>query len=253
MSDHQSLIEQQHIPPIDGLHDAAGEAERMHDPRRSSEFADCDGHSIRSDSRRQRNRLIALRPQRRGFAGVWQAGRAHRSRPASAWPSGRSSATPIRTQSETGLAASRRPLGEHDSSNSSIPTPPRLQLFDLILGWTRAVIELPKIAACARRTDAAPIVELRVGETPTRFAGSQSWCSRSSAQDVNARPTEPPSRSNGSGRWITSGRQALASPQPPQRAKITVTSGPQAYASHEDPPPPDRYDGPTDLDDDTPF
>jgi hypothetical protein len=42
-------------------------------------------------------------------------------------------------------------------------------------------------------------------------------------------------------------------PQPPKRAKMTVTSGPQPYASHEDPPPPDHYDGPTDLDDDIPF
>jgi hypothetical protein len=42
-------------------------------------------------------------------------------------------------------------------------------------------------------------------------------------------------------------------PQPPQRAKITITSGHQAYASHEDPPLHDRYDGPTDRDDDIPL
>jgi hypothetical protein len=42
-------------------------------------------------------------------------------------------------------------------------------------------------------------------------------------------------------------------PLPPQSAKITVTSGPQAYASHEDPPPHDRYDGPTDRDGDIPL
>ena len=109
-------------------------------------------------------------------------------------------------------------------------------------GGRGAVIELGDTIARKRSAhpDAAPIVELRAAEMPTKHGKKSKpvfkivgW------RNANARPTET--------------ARVSTNAQPVERIRPIITSGRQALANPE-PPPPELYDGPDDeLSDPIPF
>ena len=105
-------------------------------------------------------------------------------------------------------------------------------------GGRAAVIELGDQTARMRTTypDAAPIVELRAVEMPTRFGRkSKPVLKVVGWRNANARPTET--------------AKASINAQPVERIGPVVTSGRETWADPESPPIPppiESYDGPDD-------
>jgi hypothetical protein len=98
-------------------------------------------------------------------------------------------------------------------------------------GGRAAVIELGDQIARMRTTypDAAPIVELRAVEMPTRFGRKSKPALKVVGwKNANTRPTETAKPVERIRPIITSGRQALASPEPPPSAPpVEVYDGPE--------------------------
>ena len=98
-------------------------------------------------------------------------------------------------------------------------------------GGRAAVIELGDQIARMRTTypDAAPIVELRAVEMPNRFGRKSKPALKVVGwKNANARPTETAKPVERIRPIITSGRQALASPEPPPSAPpVEVYDGPE--------------------------
>ena len=208
MSDHQSLIEQQHIPADDGWDDAAGEASERMIRGQTSEV-----RRLAMDSR-QRGDVVDRRNQtdcagdgrRCGSLGGRQAGRAHRP-PSWRTPARAGKAQPHRRARVADRARQRaqRPLAEH-----SVDLPRRsrhrrgVHLLDLILGRTRrrhrawrhhsSHAHHPPRRRADRRT-------ARGGDADQTRPQVQAGVQNRRLEERQRRdPPKPPSRSSGSGR-----------------------------------------------------
>jgi hypothetical protein len=236
MSDHQSLIEQQHIPADDGWDDAAAEAGERIIRGQLLKFADWRW-TIGKEATPVENgtRLVAL-----ATAAMWVR-----------WEDGKPVEYRVRQPGQR--LPEREALGFTDVTKWEIgpggePKDPwaNTRLVYLVdpdtaeaytfstssLGGRAAVIELGDQIARMRAThpDAAPIVELRAAEMPTRFGRKSKPALKVVGwKNANARPTETAKPVERIRPIITSGRQALASPEPPPSATpVEVYDGPDA-------------------------
>jgi len=243
MRDHQRLIEQQHIPADDGWDDAAGEASERTIRGKLLKFGDWrwtvgkEGTVIKDGTR-----LVAL-----ATVAMWVR-----------WEEGRPVEQIIRRLGER--LVEREKLSHTDEREwptgpGNEPQDPwqNTRLIYLVdpdsaeaftfstssYGGRGAVIELGDTIARMRSAhpDAAPIVELRAAEMPTKHGKKSKpvfkivgW---KNPNVGDAETTKPVERIRP---IITSGRQALASPEPPPSA-----------------PPVEVYDGPEIDDDSIPF
>jgi hypothetical protein len=241
MSDNQNLIEQQYTPAGDGWDDAAAEASERVIKGQLLKFADWRWTLGKEASPvKDGTKLVAL-----ATTAMWVR-----------WDEGKPVEYRIRGPRER--LPIREKLGYSDESKWKIgpdgePKDPwantRLVYFvdpdtaeaftfsTSSFGGRDAVIELGDTIARMRGThpNAAPIVELRAVEMPTRFGRKSKpvlkvtgWKNTSPVAANPATTAERPRP------IITSGRQALANPQPT-------------------PPPIDSYAGPAEIDDDIPF
>jgi hypothetical protein len=236
MSNHQSLIEPQHVPAGDGWDDAAAEATERTIKGAILKFADRRWTSGKeAASVKDGTKLVAL-----ATTAMWVR-----------WDDGRPVEQLVRRPGE------RLPERENLShtNEDEWPTGPgnepqdpwqNTRLVYLVdpdtaeaftfstssWGGRSAVIELGDQISRMRAAhpDAAPIVELRAAEMPTRFGRKSKPAFKVVGwKNAGARPTETAKPVERIGPIITSSRQALASPDPPPSA-----------------PPIETYDGPDD-------
>ena len=146
MTDHQSLIEQQHIPADDGWDDAAGEASERTIRGQLLKFADWRW-TLGKEATPVANgtRLIALATAAMWVR--WEDGKPVEHivrRPGERLPEREKLSHANEEKWETGPGrGAQRPLGEYpNSSTSSIPTPPRHSPSRASRGGRAAVIEL---------------------------------------------------------------------------------------------------------------
>ena len=222
MSEHKNLIEQQHIPADDGWDDAAGEASERTIRGHLLKFADWRW-TLGKEATPVDNgtRLIAL-----ATAAMWVR-----------WEDGKPVEHIVRRPGER--LPEREKLShtnekEWESGPGNEPKDPwaNTRLVYLVdpdtaeaytfstssLGRRDAVVELGDQIARMRdaHRDATPIVELRAVEMPTRFGRkSKPMLKVVGWKNANARPTETAKPVEGIRPIITSGRQALASSEPP--------------------------------------
>jgi hypothetical protein len=225
MSDHQSLIEQQHIPADDGWDDAAGEASERTIRGHLLKFADWRW-TLGKEATPVDNgtRLIALATAAMWVR--WEDGKPIEHivrRPGERLPEREKLSHTNEDEWETG------PGGEPKDpwANTRLvylvdPDTAEAYTFSTSSwGGRAAVIELGDQIARMRTTypDAAPIVELRAVEMPTRFGRKSKPALKVVGwKNANARPTETAKPVERIRPIITSGRQALASPEPPPSA-----------------------------------
>ena len=213
MSDHQSLIEQQHIPADDGWDDAAAEASERTIKGQLLKFGDWRW-TIGKEATPVDNgtRLIALATAAMWVR--WEDGKPVEHivrRPGERLPEREKLSHTNEEEWETG------PGGEPKDPWANtrlvyLVDPDTAEAFTFSTsswGGRAAVIELGDQIARMRAThpDAAPIVELRAAEMPTRFGRkSKPVLKVVGWKNVNAKPTETArlrqtlSRSRGSGR-----------------------------------------------------
>ena len=239
MSNHQSLIEQQHIPADDGWDDAAGEAgERairgdllkfndghwtagkkgaaLGDGARLAALATtamwvrwADGKPVEHIVRRPGERLPERDTLGHTHEGEWETGPG--GEPKDPWAN-----TRLVYLANTATAEA------YTFSTSS-------------WGGRAAVIELGDQIARMRSAhpDATPIVELRSAEMTTRFGPK----SRPAFQVVD---------------WKNVDAKSTETAEPVERIRPIITSGASWANPNPKAPLPDRYDGP-EIDDDIPF
>jgi hypothetical protein len=235
MSDHKSLIEQQHILADDGWDDAAGEASERMIRGHLLKFADWRW-TLGKEATPVDNgtRLIAL-----GTVAMWvrwEDGKPVEHivrRPGERLPEREKLSHTNEDEWETG------PGGEPKDpwANTRLvylvdPDTAEAYTFSTSsLGGRDAVIDLGDQIARMRTThpDVAPIVELRALEMPTRFGRkSKPVLKVVGWKNANARPAETAKPVEGIRPINTSGRQALASPEPsPSAPRVEVYDGPE--------------------------
>jgi hypothetical protein len=235
MSEHQSLTEQQYIPAGDGWDDAAAEAGERMIRGQLLKFADWRW-TVGKEATPIENgtKLVAL-----ATAAMWVR-----------WEDGKPAEHIVRRPGQRlpeRSALSHTNEDEWPDGPGGEPQDPwqNTRLVYLVnedtaeaytfstasWGGRAAVIDLGDTIARMRGThpDAAPIVELRATEWPTKFGRkSKPWLKVvgwKNAGPVAAKPASP------------------GTPAERPRGSITITSGRQALARPE-PPPIEEYDGP---------
>jgi hypothetical protein len=235
MGDHQSLIEQQHIPVGDGWADAAVEASERMIRGKLLKFADWRW-TIGKEATpvADGTRLVAL-----ATAAMWVR-----------WEDGKPVEQLVRRAGErlpereklSHTNEDEWPIGPGDEPQDPwqntrlvyLVDPDSAEAFTFSTssyGGRAAVIDLGDTIARMRTAhpDAAPIVELRSAEMPTKHGRkSKPVLKVAGWKNISARPTETAKPVERIRPIITSGRQALASPEPPPSAPpVEVYDGPE--------------------------
>jgi hypothetical protein len=242
MSDHQSLIEQQHVPADDGWDDAAAEASERTIKGQLLKFGDWRW-TIGNEATpvADGTRLIALATAAMWVR--WEDGKPVEyivRRPGARLPERDELSHTDEKKWETGPDRERKDPWAN-TRLVYLVDPDTAEAFTFSTsswGGRAAVVELGDRIARMRgaHPDAAPIIELRAVEMPTRFGRKSKPALKVVGwMNVNAKPTET--------------AKASTNAQPVERIRPIITSGRQALAGPEPPPsapPVEVYDGPDD-------
>ena len=235
MSDHQSLIEQQHIPADDGWDDAAAEATERTIKGAILKFADRRWTSGKeAASVKDGTKLVALATTAMWVR--WEDGRPVEQlvrRPGERLPERENLSHTNEDEWPTGPG--NEPQDPWQNTRLVyLVDPDTAEAFTFSTsswGGRSAVIELGDQIRRMRAAhpDAAPIVELRAAEMPTRFGRKSKPAFKVAGwKNASARPTETAKPVERIRPIITSDRQALASPEPPPSAPpVEVYDGPE--------------------------